>query len=82
MTGLGSFLLGDLTWKFILMVVAVIHMEGSILMSGYTPKSAFTVYVCVERFYQHMAFKYLLSVNLQWLQSHTGIVSLTFPPCD
>lgn len=51
-------------------------------MSEYTPKSAFTVCVHVERFYQHMALKYLLSVNLQWLQSQIGIVVLTFPQCD
>lgn len=82
MTGLGSFLLGDLTWKFSLMAVAVIHIKGGILMSEYPPKSAFTVCVCVERFYQHMALKYSLSVSLQWLQSQMGIVFLTFPPCD
>lgn len=51
-------------------------------MSEYTPKSAFTVCVHVERFYQHMALKYLLSVNLQWLQSQMGIVVLTFFHCD
>lgn len=51
-------------------------------MSEYPPKSAFTVCVHVERFYQHMALKYLLSVNLQHLQSQMGIVVLTFPDCD
>lgn len=73
MTGFGSFLLGDLTWKFFLMLMAVIHVKAGILMEEYTPKSVFTVCVHFKGFYHHMALKDLLSVNLQWLQSNMYI---------
>lgn len=81
MTGFGSFLLGDLTWKFFLMLMAVIHVKAGILMEEYSPKSVFTVCVYFEGFYHHMALKDLLSVNPQLLQSqiyvvHTGIPHL------
>lgn len=74
MTGFGSFLLGDLTWKFFSMLMAVIHVKAGILMEEYTPKSVFTVCVYLEGFYHHMALKDLLSVNPQWLQSPMYIV--------
>lgn len=74
MTGFESFLLGDLTWKFFLMLMAVIHVKAGILMGEYTPKSVFTVCVYFEGFYHHMVLKGLLSVDPQWLQSHMNIV--------
>lgn len=73
MTGFGSFLLGDLTWKFFLMLMAVIHVKAGILMEEYTPKSVFTVCVYFEGFYHHMVLKNLLSVSPQWLQSQIYI---------
>lgn len=33
----------------------------------------------LKGFYQHMALKYLLSFNLQWLQSQMCIVFLSIP---
>lgn len=74
MTEFGSFLLGDLTWKFFSMLMVVIHVKAGILMEEYTPKSVFTVCVYLQGFYHHMAFKDLFSVNPQWLQSHRYIV--------
>lgn len=63
MAGFGSFLLGDLTWKFFLMLMAVTHVKAGILMEEYTPKSVFTVCVSIEVFYHHTALKDLLSVD-------------------
>lgn len=74
MTGFGSFLLGDLTWKFFLMLMAVIPVKAGILMEEYTPKSVFTVCAYFEGFYHHMLFKDLLSFDPQWLQSNMYIV--------
>lgn len=74
MTESGYFLLGDLTWKFFSMLMAVIHVKAGILMEEYTPKSVFTVCVYLERLYHHMVLKDLLSVNPQWLQSPMYIV--------
>lgn len=74
MAELGSFLLGDLTWKFFAMLMAVIHVKAGILMDEYSPKSVFTVCVFFKGFHHHMALKDLLSVNSQWLQSQMGII--------
>ena len=63
MTGFGSFLLGDVTWKFFLMLMAVIHVKAGILMEEYTPKSVFTVWVYFEGFYHCKVLKDVLSVD-------------------
>lgn len=63
MAGFESFLLGDLTWKFFLMLMAVTPVKAGILMEECTPKSAFTVCVSIEVFYHHTALKDLLSVD-------------------
>lgn len=56
------------------MLMAVFHVKAGILMVEYTPKSVFTVCVYFAGFYHHMAFKDLLSVNPQWLQSQMDII--------
>lgn len=74
MARFGFFLLGDLIQKFFLMLMTFINVKAGIQMEGQTPKSVFTVYVYFEIFYHHIVLKDLLSVDLQWLQSHMYMV--------
>lgn len=64
MIGFEFFFLGDLIWKFFLMLMVIIYVKVGILMGEYIFKFVFIVCVYFEGFYYYMVFKGLLFVDL------------------